>query len=882
MAGQTYTVQVNTNPGIQSIQKLQTAMGSLEKRAADTNKVFDRLKQVIGTIAVVSLVRQTQQLADNFVNLSRATGISVEAITAFSQAMATSGGTADRARDAISDLTKNIGGAVNGSRELQDAFRQAGVGLQELTTLSEQDIFAQTLQGLSQIPDGATRSAVAMKILGESVKGVDIENLNRQFGITSQQVGPYAEAIKSAAAANTSIAQNIQNFQTALINVLQPLNNLIANINISVSTLETLIKIVAAVGASFLIFTKVLPGIQTLTDAFYKLVTTTGRVSRQAAALGGHFGRFVGHLGRVITGAGQAGSRIASLGLAISQAAKFFFRFAGVAGIIYSVVTAVNDLIKAITGLDILGSIVSGIGKAYDYVKEKILGIQEPVKGLQADIRRADNELAESAKQQADRSAALRQRLKEYRSELDAVVTSYKQQAASASERYRIETELLGVGEQQRELVQQLQGAYETYTSERLRLTEQLNKLQASANQEDRLRAKEVVAVLAELDKAYAANAKSIVDNVTAREAKIQSQALETYRTQQQIQVEQQLRKVQDDIAKITLTNIEKGYYDIAAAARESARAAIEAEEARRKEKLDPAEAQEYYRKAAEGAKRLIQEQKKLTDQSRTFASGWERAFRQYVENARDAGAKAERLFAKFTQGLEDLIVDFAKTGRFEWKSFVDSLLEELLRSNIRELIAGLGTSFGLGNLFGSSGAQARGNTPNNPLYVLDLSGGGSISGGGNPGFGGNNPLISGGGIGGGQQQGPGILDSVIDFGKTVVSGVSGAIGSVAGGFGDLVGSAIGGIKNLFGGFFATGGMIPGGKFGIVGERGPEFVSGPAQITPLDGLGGGTTNVVYNINAVDAVSFQQLLARDPSFLYAVTEQGRKSLSGTRR
>jgi len=40
--------------------------------------------------------------------------------------------------------------------------------------------------------------------------------------------------------------------------------------------------------------------------------------------------------------------------------------------------------------------------------------------------------------------------------------------------------------------------------------------------------------------------------------------------------------------------------------------------------------------------------------------------------------------------------------------------------------------------------------------------------------------------------------------------------------------------------------------------------------------------VIYNINAVDAPSFQAMIARDPSFLYAVTEQGRKSLPGTRR
>jgi hypothetical protein len=44
---------------------------------------------------------------------------------------------------------------------------------------------------------------------------------------------------------------------------------------------------------------------------------------------------------------------------------------------------------------------------------------------------------------------------------------------------------------------------------------------------------------------------------------------------------------------------------------------------------------------------------------------------------------------------------------------------------------------------------------------------------------------------------------------------------------------------------------------------------------------GGST-VIYNINAVDAPSFQQLVARDPKFIHAVAEKGRQNLTGTRR
>ena len=84
-------------------------------------------------------------------------------------------------------------------------------------------------------------------------------------------------------------------------------------------------------------------------------------------------------------------------------------------------------------------------------------------------------------------------------------------------------------------------------------------------------------------------------------------------------------------------------------------------------------------------------------------------------------------------------------------------------------------------------------------------------------------------------------------------------------------------LSKLFAGFFANGGMIPSGSFGVVGERGPELVSGPATVMPMSGGGA----VTYNINAVDALSFKSLIARDPGFIHAVATQGARKVP-TRR
>ena len=88
-------------------------------------------------------------------------------------------------------------------------------------------------------------------------------------------------------------------------------------------------------------------------------------------------------------------------------------------------------------------------------------------------------------------------------------------------------------------------------------------------------------------------------------------------------------------------------------------------------------------------------------------------------------------------------------------------------------------------------------------------------------------------------------------------------------------------FSSLFAGFFANGGNIPGGKFGIAGENGPEIVAGPASVMSnadsMRAMGG--QNITYNISAVDTQSFQNALSRDPEFIYALTRAGRRRLPG---
>lgn len=88
-------------------------------------------------------------------------------------------------------------------------------------------------------------------------------------------------------------------------------------------------------------------------------------------------------------------------------------------------------------------------------------------------------------------------------------------------------------------------------------------------------------------------------------------------------------------------------------------------------------------------------------------------------------------------------------------------------------------------------------------------------------------------------------------------------------GFGS--GALVSGLKAvgaMFGGFFADGGTLGAGKWGIAGEAGPEIIRGPAEIVPLRPIGlpgqprptAEAPTVIQHINVQSGVGRNELMA----------------------
>lgn len=828
-------VTVNNSQALRALDQISS---KLNKIGSDFEGAFSRAGQAAAALSatLLGLGAATAKFADEISDVAAANDMTTASVLGLSKALQQSGGNADSVGRLFQTLANNIEGANSGNEKTVATFAKLGVNLRELGSLGQSEIQGKLFKALAAMPDATERNALAMEIFGKAAMGVDFARLAAAADENTTKYQQFAPALETAGNAFDKIAGTVSDLKVAFAVAFEPIFKYIANLKIEIPDLVKGFNMLA-VALAALTSAAVIAGLIKIVDLLkvMSVVVSKNPLIAIAGAL-------------LSVGAGVA----TYLGLTKEQEAA--------QAAVTNEVKKTGDETKKVERdqsgildkrqkeLDSLTKIRQSLEQNFKFSRSKYdlevqsLSLNETQKKVaqeQGAIEQQTQQALINLKQANDalsRDAQARNATA-YEAERQAIIANGETQKRYAADR-------ITALEQQRNLLRDLGSAFDVFASAEQKLAENSARFESSLmSVKDRLEVEQkllqvqqirqvLTAATAQLSEQERFKAKSAIDNAI-NSADVMTMSYD--------QISVAIRNAID--AEVALGTISK---ETAATILQVNALQISAINA--------------------GADALIRQQRKITDTQRSFSYGWKKAFTEYVDQATNAAARAERLFTKFTQGLEDAIVGFVKTGKFNFKSFVEDMAEELLRSQIREILASFGQAFGLGNLFGSAGgkgAQA-GTSPNNPMYVVSVNGGvaGARGGTGDPlgdfinslglGGGGRTPsTVSGGGIGGGG----GFFDSIIGIGKSI----------------------IGGIGDLFGGFFATGGTIPAGKFGIVGERGPEFVGGPASVTPM-----GTTSVTYNIQAVDAASFQALVARDPGFIHAVAEMGRSRLPGARK
>ena len=844
----TYDVQVKTTDAERNLTNLQ-------KSVVGINGSFIRLRETIATLSLGATIASALQLADGIQDLSDATGVATANILGFSKAVSASGGSADTAHRGLLRLVNSIGEAADGSNELQQAFRDVGVSIDDLRTLSEQDILAKTIKGLSVVDDVAKRSTLTTKLLGKEFRGVSLQGVAGDYDAAVAASQKYSEAIKAAAATQDKLEQTIKGFQLALLKSIQPLADFMNSIDPEKIQIfiDRLVKIGSALGALFII-----GKIVSMLEA-YIIATRAAAISTSAlaAAQGNMFAmamlgaKQVGQAFNLFSAAiVSANTGIGVLSLTLKSLATGFLRMIPLIGTAIVAYQLLDGTLEALTGKNLAGwfdesaagleRLVSSnfpkLAEILNALGEK-MGMAPPpsvqqenereLKRIQERARAAeeDRKRQEQIREVLDRQAESRAKINlELQHNIDNMAIGLSRQTeAIAFETRMIELSRLSnsISEDQVEIYKAQSEASVAKLAKLKDLEQQQEKLRVQlqfAKDEDKAG---IVAQIQANDKligkvneyynAHFENLDYYITRLqTARKldaARVQDMENMKKAIEDQISRQQQLgdiiRGIQDkkidlqfETGLIGKTPFQK---TLARIAEDSRKAGLEAgrqfaESFGGEDGLTPEKAQEL----ADGLARIREEFQILTEiqtananAARSWEAGWTEAYANFVDSAWNASEAARTTFETATRGMEDAMVKFVQTGKLSFSDLANSIMADLVRIATRRAIAGLGDFFG--------------------------------------------------------------------------------------------------ISTMFGGGKALGGPVDPSKAYMVGENGPElFVPQSAgSIIPNNKLGGGSgssigsTAITYNINAVDASSFRQLVAQDPQFIYNITEVGRRSVPSRR-
>lgn len=749
-----------------ALRNLSTLSDKIQKVGEDFDGLASasRNAAAVLTAALGGLITSAASFADQMADVAAANETSIASVLGLSAAMQAAGGNADSVGRLFQSLSNNIDAANGGNMKMVETFGRLGISIQDLGSMGQDQIRNNLIKAIAEIQDPAERSAKAVEVFGKAAMGMNFKQLAADIEENTSKYAQYEENIKLAADAFDTMASIIKDLKIAATIAFEPLFKYVKDLKPNMDLLVTVIRALAAalglaVGASVLAgFAKLIALVKTLT-----VVARANPIIAIASAVLGIAGA-MGVLDTATTSVEESQAGVTKETEKTAEKVEKVKRDQ----------SGINDAIQK--QRDTLSQVREQFERQLQNVKDKVKfegdalklseeqkKIAEQINGIEQNTQNALISLKQ--KYEAMDAPARKARQADYQKERELILQN------SEATKKAVEQ---NIGQQQRfiSVIKDLQATSAAYNDIQIQLFE--NSVKSNAELQtinDKIASESKLIEITKIRAALMAQTAGLSEEEKAKVIDVISIA-----TTQTGLLKKNYEEINAEIAEYIKIQGEQGVISQETAAKILA-------------------ATEKQRSAfAVSAGALTESNRYITEQARTFQSGWTKAFNEYIDNATNAAQIAQNIFRKATQGMEDLIVGFAKTGKFEFKNFVASMAEELLRSQVRQLMS---------QLFQVGGAK--------------IGGGGGLLGG---------SII------------PGIL--------------------------------------------AGGGPVADNRPYIVGEQGPElFIPNSAgQMVPNRGLT-NASSVTYNINAIDAMSFKEMIARDPSFIHAVAMQGSKSIPARR-
>ena len=831
---------------VKAAENATTAFGrSAELSLGKSGLSFDTLGRKIAGLRTLlvgltfgAVGRSALEMADQLQDLSNSSGIAVGRLIELKKALTIAGGEADSMPQAVNAFLRSVDEAADGSIKAQNAFMKLGVSLGDLAKLDERELLLKTLKGIASLPTATERATAMMSNFGKSFKTVDPQELYDKLVATAGSADKYAESIKRAAELNDQFATASGNLKLAFLEAFSgPLQKIVEfNNQTSEGTakMEGLITAIKLAGVA-------------LATAFsisgaLALVTVIGQVGRAITVVLGLSAGMAGIFaagGSLMVGLRGIAVLVAAIGTSVYAASQLFDNFGSIASnAIARIVEKIGELTASL--LNLPTDAIAGLLRLMGVKIDNPFGLGDGLKKLVENAKKA----------REDAEAAIR------------IGGGRGKQGGPTAE------ELAAAG-----LATITTGGTDTNrqvdTSARAAALAKIREITAEYEKQQRLTIArldfetEFVGKSEEAKQLAEAQRDIFLDYTNAFE-QLEKRRISLTKDEQYLNSE--IIKQQDELYKLYLKK--DGELVKSLTALQSAKM-LEDDRKRSIENITKAlEQQLKIQEALTGARLTMigkMEDVKF-EGSRAGKSEFQKQMMDINEANRKAALEASRAFAAaFEDGGDGLTPERAKQLQDGLNAIAEGY-KKINEEQLKNLETSRTFSAGWEEAFANYKDDAFNAAMEAKTYFDAFS----------KGF--EDVIVK--MVTTGKLSFKDLANTMIaEFArvqaKRLFAGLFGDTGSAGGSFFSSIGKLLG---------FANGGNPPIGVPSIVGERGPElFVPRSAgTIIPNGQFGAMGANVTYNINAVDAASFRQMLAREPEFLYAVTEKGRSAIPSGRR
>jgi lambda family phage tail tape measure protein len=233
-----------------STQKATDNLEDLEKQAKVAEQgleSFGRGAQKVSNVvgAALALIGGTAiKMADDMVDLGAAFGVSSGFVRGLALSLEEAGGKFDGVGKVLVNFYKSLDEVANLNVETQEAFKELGITLNDLSGKTNIQIFEQVIGKLAEMEEGAARTALGIKIFGKEFASVDPKVLNEILKTKDFQ-RLEVEMLKAAAAVG-AMEQNFRALQEAFLRFIEPFLGGAEDMVLSADEADNAIKILAA------------------------------------------------------------------------------------------------------------------------------------------------------------------------------------------------------------------------------------------------------------------------------------------------------------------------------------------------------------------------------------------------------------------------------------------------------------------------------------------------------------------------------------------------------------------------------------------------------------------------------------------------------------